>query len=107
VYFVPFVAKITFSHSFAMIRRFALSRPVHPLMLQASQVSRIDCATLPSPPDFPPSADDKHSQKKIGKSPQAKRCIDKVMNFCQKESEKTIKKAKESNRWFYFCFDLP
>jgi len=62
-------------------------------------VNRTDCANvaiIPSPPDFLPAADDKRHQKDC-QSPQAKRYIDKVMYFCQKESEETIKKAKESN----------
>jgi hypothetical protein len=75
----------------------------------ASQVTRTDCANvaiIPSLPDFLPSADDKHSPNDW-QSSQAKRYIDKVMYFCQKESEETIKKAKESNGWSHFCFDLP
>jgi hypothetical protein len=46
----------------------------------ASQVNRMDCATSHHSPDFLPSD------------------IDKAMHFCQKESEETIKKAKESKR---------
>jgi len=67
------------------------------------QVNRTDCANvaiIPSPPDFLPAADDKHNQKDW-QSAQAKRYIDKVMYFCQKESEEMIKKAKESNGWCY------
>jgi hypothetical protein len=29
------------------------------------------------------------------------------MHFCQKESEETVKKAKESNRRCYFYSNLP
>ena len=35
------------------------------------------------------------------------KAIDKVMHFCQKESEETVKKVKESNRRCHFYSNLP
>ena len=65
-----------------------------PLASQVNRIDRANVAIIPLPPDFLPATDDKHNQKDW-QSPQG--YIDKVMYFCQKESEETIKKAKESN----------